>query len=79
MGLLKEKTMEIELIDRKLIVTPDTLEELTEIYGLLAAFTAYRAVVSPVSGEPLRCTEDGTGESGLPRQPQDRPPERHGR
>lgn len=60
--------MNIEIIDRKLIITPDTLDELTKIYALAAAYTAYNSVIYPVSGEPLRCTEACTSESEKPPQ-----------
>lgn len=63
--------MKIEIIDSKLIFTPVTIDEEREIYAIAAAWSAYQAVISPVSGEPLRCTEDDTSESNSPRQDQD--------
>ena len=41
------------------------------IYAIAAAWTAFDAVICPVSGEPLRCNEDGTAESELPQRGQD--------
>lgn len=71
--------MLIEIIDTKLVVTPVTLDEVTEIYALAAAWTAYQTVINPISGEPLRCNEGDTSESEKPRRTQDHEPEHYGR
>lgn len=59
-----------EIIDRKLIITPSTLDEVTEIYALATAWTAFMSVISPISGEPLRCNEEDISESDSPHRPQ---------
>lgn len=71
MGFLKEITMDVEIIDKRLVVTPTTHDDVRLIYAIAAAWTAFDAVICPVSGEPLRCNEDGTAESELPQRGQD--------
>lgn len=58
--------MDVEIIDKRLVVTPTTHDDVRLIYAIAAAWTAFDAVICPVSGEPLRCNEDGTAESELP-------------
>ena len=55
--------MKVEIIDSKLVVTPVTCDEETEIYALAAAWAAYQSVRFPINGEPLRCTVDDKHES----------------
>lgn len=67
--------MEVEIIDRKLVITPLTLDELQELYALAAAWTAFMSVMRPISGEPLRCNEEDIAESGLLRRHPESEPE----
>lgn len=71
MGFRKEITMDVEIIDKRLVVTPTTHDDVRLIYAIAAAWTAFDAVICPVSGEPLRCNEDGTAETELPQRGQD--------
>lgn len=54
--------MDVEIIDKRLVVTPTTHDDVRLIYAIAAAWTAFDAVICPVSGEPLRCNEDGTAD-----------------
>lgn len=71
MGFRKEITMDVEIIDKRLVVTPTTHDDVRLIYAIAAAWTAFDAVICPVSGEPLRCNKDDTAESELPQRGQD--------
>ena len=63
--------MDVEIIDKRLVVTPTTHDDVRLIYAIAAAWTAFDAVICPVSGEPLRCNKDDTAESELPQRGQD--------
>lgn len=55
--------MDVEIIDKRLVVTPTTHDDVRLIYAIAATWTAFDAVICPVSGEPIRCNEDGAAES----------------
>lgn len=50
--------MKVEIENGRLIVTPITREEEKLIFAMAAAFAAFEAVVSPVTGEAIRCNDE---------------------
>ena len=50
--------MKVEIENGRLIVTPITRDEEKLVFAMAAAFAAFEAVVSPVTGEAVRCNED---------------------
>ena len=56
--LFPGENMKGESDNGRLIVTPITRDEEKLVFAMAAAFAAFEAVVSPVTGEAVRCNED---------------------
>lgn len=56
--LFPGENMKVEIDNGRLIVTPITRDEEKLVFAMAAAFAAFEAVVSPVTGEAVRCNED---------------------
>lgn len=64
--------MKVEIDNGRLIVTPITRDEEKLVFAMAAAFAAFEAVVSPVTGEAVRCNEDDSTQSDSSHRRQDR-------
>ena len=64
--------MKVEIENGRLIVTPITRDEEKLVFAMAAAFAAFEAVASPVTGEVVRCNEDDSEQSSSSRRDQDR-------
>lgn len=50
--------MKVEIDNGRLIVTPITRDEEKLVFAMAAAFAAFEAVASPVTGEAVPCNDE---------------------
>lgn len=50
--------MKVEIENGRLIVTPITRDEEKLVFAMAAAFAAFEAVASPVTGEAVPCNDE---------------------